>query len=249
MSMSNYLAGLVPPAICVIAYLARNQDAQANTVLQPLRRATGTPAGLWDSRDIRSIVAHVIGGRWLTVEVVDLSVLLAGALIREKSIAVKSGLVLLELYRFTRYFYWLGAWVRKTRPVAPTVATWVHVAMNVVGTNDPLIDCVDIDDLELDEEVVAKTPWIVRKYVQKLQLTYGVPRRTESNVLTLRKRLNLLLEEDDVRHADRVRYSAEILTKVFIPSSNDLAWALAPKASQAVAIRTSLYDASRAAEN
>lgn len=72
---------------------------------------------------------------------------------------------------------------------------------------------------------------VVRKYVQRLQLVYGVPKRSEANRLTILKKLNMLFEEDDVRHKDRVKYGVEIMTRVFIPSQHALSWALAIEAS------------------
>lgn len=130
--------------------------------------------------------------------------------------------------------------------------------------SDKVIDSVDVDAPDFEEvegEPVAAraaryqqwelasnsgpTPWVVRKYVQVLQLKYGVPKRTESNELSIRRYLNLQFEQDSVRHKDRVRYSPEIIARTFVASARQLEPQLAVEVSAPAQRRGIIFDALR----
>ena len=135
----------------------------------------------------------------------------------------------------------------------PMVGQWGLLLLYGIGDKGPVVPDVDdvLDDIHQDDDtaegegIKSTAPWIVRKYVQKLQLEFGVPLRNTANELMMRKTLQKWFKEDTVRHADQVTYQSWIVELAFVPTLPALGVTLLMQSSLQAQKRRSIYDAFR----
>ncbi len=130
-------------------------------------------------------------------------------------------------------------WYRGSR-VTWEISSVQDVVMGLVDTKDA-VDEEEFAQLEDVDGDSTRIPNVVRKYVSRLQLKFGLLERCRSNELMIRNRLDKWFEEDSVRYKDRVAYVDQIIELTFVPSNTMVSARLVVTASRAAQFRSDLY--------